>query len=123
MKVYPIQLDIDQINIIKIKEYEIKREISSIFLTQEGLYELGFNNVIYQLVSNDKKVEKCHINNNSFLIDKSYFKKEVIYQIPYQHILKNIEKIYYKMDKGSDITFIIEYNLDAKKIKDLYLKM
>ena len=120
MKVYPIQLDIDQINIVKIKDYEIKRETSSIFYTQEGLYELGYNNTIYQLIPRDKDTEKFHINNNSFLIDKSYFKKEIIYHIPYNHVLKTIEKIYYKMDKDSDIILILEYNPEIKKFIDIY---
>jgi hypothetical protein len=120
MKVYPIRLDIEQINIIKLKEYEIKREISSYIFTPEGLYELGFNNIVYQLVPEDKKIEKCYINNYSFFIDRSYYKKEIIYQIPYHHFLENIEKIYYKIDKSSDITLIIEYHPDTKKFKDVY---
>ena len=86
--------------------------------SSEGLFRIQ-NNSLFQLIPKDISVINIKYKDTEFLIDKSYyiFNKN-IYCIPYDHIIYNIEKTEYKLDKKSKISLIVEKCDNI--IKDIY---
>jgi hypothetical protein len=85
-------------NKMPILEPFLKKEInySILYSEDQGLFKIEKNN-IYQLYPIDFPITTDDKNN--FIIDKSYFKEERIYQIPFNHIKKDITQFYYCIGK------------------------
>ena len=108
MKIYtPISIpkNIYDLNLLQINITQYKDIYSS-----DGIFRIQNDN-IYQLIPQDKPIEKTIYNNTEFIIDKSYFSfRNEIYCIPIIHLEFNIEYIEFKLNNKSKISLIIEKN-------------
>ena len=106
MKIYtPISIpkNIYDLNLLRINITQYKDIYSS-----DGIFRIQNDN-IYQLIPQDKPIEKTTYNNTEFIIDKSYFSfRNEIYCIPIIHLEFNIEYIEFKLNNKSKISLIIE---------------
>uniref|UniRef100_A0A6C0AYP1 Uncharacterized protein n=1 Tax=viral metagenome TaxID=1070528 RepID=A0A6C0AYP1_9ZZZZ len=106
MKIYtPISIpkNIYDLNLLQINITQYKDIYSS-----DGIFRIQNDN-IYQLIPQDKPIEKTTYNNTEFIIDKSYFSfRNEIYCIPIIHLEFNIEYIEFKLNNKSKISLIIE---------------
>ena len=106
MKIYTtisIPKNIYDLNLLEIYITQYKDIYSS-----EGIFRIQNDN-IYQLIPQDKPIEKIIYNNTEFIVDKSYFLfRNEIYYIPIIHLEFNIEYIEFKLNNKSKISLIIE---------------
>lgn len=95
-----------------------KTEKQRLIYSKRGIFQL-INNKLFEIEIEDFPVEKEKIKEISCLIDRSKFKKtQIVYQIPLEHHLVEIDKSFYKLNDKSLIEFVIEEV--NHKIKDFY---
>jgi hypothetical protein len=99
-----------------IQKYKCNETFITSLWSNEGIFEIVDNN-IYKLIPNDANIEHFTCGKNKYLVDKSYFKKYKIYQLPFTHEKDEYTRITYKLHAKSKLTLIIEYN---QKIKNIY---
>jgi hypothetical protein len=91
--------------------------------SDNGIYHIN-NNYIYKTVIVQDNIEYKQLNNIKFIIDKSKYTKQIINNIPLNHINFTIYKFEYCINEKSKIKFIIEGNYDyidyEKIINDKY---
>ena len=117
MKVYVDDVFPDNIDD---KDLHKTSTITNYVYSDDGIYIIKKNDII-KLVPNDMPIEKYSFGKLDFYIDKSsyIFRKEV-YNIPYNHIIKTIEKDELKHNIKSQISMIIERN--NGKISDIFFE-
>lgn len=116
MKLYP---KLEHISTNKLSDYNKSYTHHKYIFSDEGFFELDQNN-LYKLFVNDIPIENFNINNETFILDKSYFKKDLHYQIPFHHIIVPIQKTYYQINEKANLSFIIEYQPETREIVDFY---
>jgi len=99
MKIYINHYDLSKINI----DYDTSYNQHLVY-SNEGIF-IFKNNKLFKVYVTNEEIEKVKFKDHEFLIDKSeQITKEVIYHIPYEHILC-IEYIS-KKNLGDGITFV-----------------
>ena len=78
--------------------------------TEEGLYEIDNTNTLYKLAPVDISIDRIHIDKNSVWLDKSYYKKQIEYQIPTKHLVKKYRLVFYLLRKNALLQLVFVYN-------------
>jgi hypothetical protein len=76
--------------------------------SKEGLFRIQ-NNKIIQLIPEDVPISNFTYNDLLFLVDESKYIFRNVYHIPYNHIICNIRKTEYILNK-SKVSLIVEYS-------------
>ena len=104
---------IENIQLNKLNDSQLKpvKTNEHLILTHNSLIKLINDNYVKFLFCENKPVEEINnfINETPVLVDNSYFKKkEIIYQIPYDHKIINLDYLKYKINHKSKTQFVIE---------------
>lgn len=128
MKIYINNFNIDVLKDISelFKEYSINTETYIILYTNEGIYQIE-DNKIYLLDSCDMdiKIFNNYYDKFTLILDPSFFHKCYSSSIHGEtHLSFHIVKKYYKIDKLSNVSLIIEYLLNNDKLipHDIYFE-
>jgi hypothetical protein len=107
-----------------VEKYFINTKYETFAYSTEGIFTIDHAN-IYKLNIQDNKATNYenYYNNISVTMDKTIITKEVVNQLPPEHviILKKINT--YKIDNKSNIKLIIEFNSSIDKIIDYYFEV
>lgn len=85
-----------------------------------GIFIIRQNEVV-KLIPSDSAIEKYSFGKHNYMIDNSshIFRKD-IYEIPFNHKIKAIEKVQYKHNPNSKVSMITEK--EQGKISDIYFE-
>ena len=119
MKIYITNLNLSHLS--SLSKYKISSEDLYILYSTEGIFEI-ISNKINKLIATDIPFETFKLNDFNLIVDKSFFKKQNIYQIPYPHNLENIERLTYQLHNKSKVKFIIEKNKLEKDMYNIYFE-
>ena len=102
---------ISDINDELISSYKTNQiTMKKLIYSREGIFELK-DNSIWKMIPNDVYINNNNNNNNKILIDKSkWVKKDVWYQIPFDHIHVTSFRHVYKLSNKSMVECVIEKN-------------
>jgi hypothetical protein len=107
-----------------VEKYFITTKYEIFAYSTEGIFTIDHAN-IYKLNIQDNKAANYenYYNNICVTIDKTVIIKEIVNQLPPEHviILKKINT--YKIDNKSNIKLIIEFNSSIDKIIDYYFEV
>lgn len=122
MKVRIKELDINKVDILKLKEYFIKTICNDDLYSTEGIYRMNKNKMQLLYFKDDKTSEiKDYLSGYTVFVDNSstVFDKET-FQIPYDHIYLQTEELHYSLNKNALTKLIVERN--SYKNKDIYFQ-
>ena len=116
-------INILEINDESISNYKTGQTMKKMIYSPEGIFELREKS-FWKMIPNDVCVNNSINNANSMiLIDKSvWVKKDVWYQIPFNHVCVISFKCVYKLSPKSMIECIIEKN-EQGDIIDFFVEM
>lgn len=123
MKIYAENLNPKNINFKNINTESLCKtsNITNYIYTPDGIYSIQHQQLM-KLIPHDIPLERYIFNNKKFLIDNSSFiVKKDIYNIPYNHVLHDVERIQYKHNSNSRVSMIIEVH--NNKIEDIYFEI
>ena len=100
----------------KLNKYLIKKETINDIYSKEGLYQINENKTYKLFVKSEKIHENVIVNTNygkniMLLIDDSVIEKEVVYQIPFEHINIPLTIHTYSLNKNnkSGLVLVLEF--------------
>jgi len=103
-------------------KYLIKKEKFIDIYSKQGIYQINENKVHKLNIKMVKTNENILIQNESgknikFLIDDSIIKKELVYQIPYEHISISLHVYKYSLNKTKiSLVLVVEFIQNNKGI-------
>jgi hypothetical protein len=99
--------------------YKTSQTMKKKIYSPEGIFEIRENS-IWKMMPNDVYV--VNPDDSKFLIDKStWVKKDLWYQIPFNHVCVNSFKCVYKLSPKSMVECVIEKN-EQGEIIDFYME-
>lgn len=127
MKIYINNLNLDIINniAIKLKDYFLYSDKYLNIYTDEGIYMIDDKEILF-LTAIDKKINiiENYYEKFTLIVDSSFYKKEKNTSINGKNILAfKVEKEIYKINKNSNLSFIIEHNKSDNDINDIYFEL
>ena len=115
----------DTIKLLKaVEKYYVSFNYETCVYSKEGLYSVDHAH-IYKLNIEDGKTQiyENYYNDISITTDETTIKKEIVNQIPSEHIIILKRICEYKLDPKSNIKLIIEFNSSIDKIIDYYFEV
>jgi hypothetical protein len=130
MKIYIENFNLTILNEIEKAFHDVLVNSDAIIdvYTNEGIFNIeGNNSFILDPQDKEVKIIKNYFDNYNLIIDYSYFKKTKINSIyGNKHITKKIIRNYYKLNKHSKISLVIdiEENIDNNELipNDIYFQ-
>jgi len=116
MKIYIENILPKNININAIEQFYNKTiKTVDIFSKEQGFFSIE-SGKLNKLCSHDIPIKKIKYNNKwSFIIDESYWEKEIVVQLPYDHIYIESTYLYYcvggKERKESQLYLVIKEDI------------
>ena len=128
MKIYINNLNIDLLpNIMTlIKDQYVDAENYILLYTTDGIYQINNNDIKkINTVDCDIKMHPNYYENYTLIIDPSYYTMETVNKIPLEHISKNIKRSFFKLNKQSTITLVVEGDVIEENVKpsDMYFEV
>jgi len=112
MKIYISEIKLSMIDshiLSKIEQYKQNEFTNHTFYTEEGIYK-EIKNSLYEFYPTDEKPIRDKINQYNVIVDKSYWgKKNLQYQIPFDHYLESNQVINFKITPYSKLTLVMEF--------------
>ena len=111
MRVFIKELDILKINLNrleKLEEYLVKSTYESYMYSDENIYQIN-SRQINKLMQYDVDVVETRLDNYTLLLDDSrYVKDDSVSHIPYNHVVRQINKKEYILSPLAKIKLVIE---------------
>jgi len=96
----------------KLNKYLIKKETINDIYSKEGIYQINENRTYKLSIKSEKIHENVTVNTNYgkniiLLIDDSVVEKELVYQIPYEHINIPLTIHTYSLNKNNNFGLVL----------------
>jgi hypothetical protein len=129
MKIYINNFNIEILSEVmkNIFETYIRSETYILIYSEEGIYRIDNDKTIKKLIclDNNIKIFKKYYGEFTLVADPSYYTTEIAHNISPQHISKRVKRLFFEVNKNSNIQLVIEGEVieESENLNDIYFEV